>query len=45
MLIPPFCPCHTKAFGTVTRFRCRTCGKNFGEQTYRLTTLPNARDE
>ncbi len=26
----------TKAFGTVTRFRCRTCGKTFGEQTFRL---------
>jgi transposase-like protein len=26
----------TKAFGTVTRFRCQSCGKTFGEQTFRL---------
>jgi len=26
----------TKAFGTVTRFRCQRCGKTFGEQTFRL---------
>ncbi|MFO7850106.1 MAG: hypothetical protein R6V67_09125, partial [Spirochaetia bacterium] len=27
---------HTKAFGTVTRFRCLSCGGGFSEQTFRL---------
>jgi len=26
----------TKAFGTVARFKCHSCGKTFGEQTFRL---------
>jgi hypothetical protein len=26
----------TKAFGSVTRFQCLSCGKYFGEQTFRL---------
>ncbi|MFP4179579.1 MAG: hypothetical protein ACLFSA_05950, partial [Spirochaetaceae bacterium] len=27
---------HTKAFGSVRRFRCRSCGRGFSEQTFRL---------